>query len=175
MKSLCLVTIVLIFSPLKCQISLKTLDSAKMISQLEAASLESQVLAEELSHLLDRIEVNQDLVANQEILHEIVDRIQEIGEATEEDNFIKLSETVKHKRKEEEQLHESINNLENLQSELEGINVIEKVNQKVQEMMTHRSLEEVDDNDESAVDEDDTSEKLVQVKENMEQFVKLFR
>ena len=41
--------------------------------------------------------------------------------------------------------------------------------------MTHRSLEEVDDNDESAVDEDDTSEKLVQVKENMEQFVKLFR
>ena len=88
-----------------------------MISQLEAASLESQVLAEELSHLLDRIEVNQDLVANQEILHEIVDRIQEIGEATEEDNFIKLSETVKHKRKEEEQLHESINNLEKLQSD----------------------------------------------------------
>ena len=146
-----------------------------MISQLEAASLESQVLAVELSHLLDRIEVNQDLVANQEILHEIVDRIQEIGEATEEDNFIKLSETVKQKRKEEEQLHESINNLEKLQSELEGINVIEKVNQKVQEMMNHRSLEEVDDDDESAVDEDDTSEKLVQVKENMEQFVKLFR
>ena len=144
MKSVCLVTFLLMISLSRSQISLKTLDSAKMISQLEAASQESQELAEELSHLLDRIEVNQDLVANQEILTEIVDRIQEIGEATEEDNFIKLSETVKQKRKEEEQLHESINNLQKLQSELEGINVVDKVNQKVQEMMKHSFLEDID-------------------------------
>ena len=148
-----------------------------MMSQLEAASLESQELAEELSHLLDRIEVNQDLVANQEILTEIVDRIQEIGEATEEDNFIKLSETVKQKRKEEEQLHESINKLQKLQIELEGINVVDKVNQKVQEMMKHSSTEDIDDDDDNKDDDDDDdmSKKLDQVKENMEHFVKLFK
>ena len=96
-----------------------------MMSQLQAANLESQHLAEELSQLLARIESNNgDIEVEESVVQEIVERIQEIGEATEEDNLIRLSETVKQKRREEELLQESINKLDILKADLEGINVV---------------------------------------------------
>ena len=144
-----------------------------MMSQLQAANLESQHLAEELSQLLARIESNNgDIEVEESVVQEIVERIQEIGEATEEDNLIRLSETVKQKRREEVELQASIKNLQHLREELEGINVAETINQKVREMLKYssgESLENVENEDE------DTARTLEKVRDNVELFVELFK
>merc|ERR1712027_184665 len=125
-----------------------------MESDLEEASQESQVLAEELQRLLARLEEQRDLETDEEVLRDIVTRIQEIGEATEEENYIRLTETVKQKRREEVELQASIKNLQHLREELEGINVAETINQKVREILKYssgESLENVENEDEDTV------------------------
>merc|ERR1712063_44271 len=131
--------------------SASVLETFKVVSDLEEASLESQVLAEELQRLLTRLEEERGLETDEEVLRDIVTRIQEIGEATEEENYIRLTETVKQKRREEVELQASIKNLQHLRKELEGINVAETINQKVREMLKYssgESLENVENEDE---------------------------
>ena len=142
-----------------------------MMSQLQAANLESQHLAEELSQLLARIESNNgDIEVEESVVQEIVERIQEIGEATEEDNLIRLSETVKQKRREEELLQESINKLDILKADLEGINVVDKVNRKMEELLKYSDVTEEYDED-----PEDMGPKLDRIKDNVEHFVELFK
>ena len=142
-----------------------------MMSQLQAANLESQHLAQELSQLLARIESNNgDIEVEESVVQEIVERIQEIGEATEEDNLIRLSETVKQKRREEELLQESINNLDILKADLEGINVVDKVNRKMEELLKYSDVTEEYDED-----PEDMGPKLDRIKDNVEHFVELFK
>ena len=142
-----------------------------MMSQLQAANLESQHLAEELSQLLARIESNNgDIEVEESVVQEIVERIQEIGEATEEDNLIRLSETVKQKRREEVLLQESINKLDILKADLEGINVVDKVNRKMEELLKYSDVTEEYDED-----PEDMGPKLDRIKDNVEHFVELFK
>ena len=144
---------------------------SRMMSQLQAANLESQHLAEELSQLLARIESNNgDIEVEESVVQEIVERIQEIGEATEEDNLIRLSETVKQKRREEELLQESINKLDILKADLEGINVVDKVNRKMEELLKYSDVTEEYDED-----PEDMGPKLDRIKDNVEHFVELFK
>ena len=152
--------------------SANVLETSKVVSDLEEASLESQVLAEELQRLLTRLEEERGLETDEEVLRDIVTRIQEIGEATEEENYIRLTETVKQKRREEVELQASIKNLQHLREELEGINVAETINQKVREMLKYssgESLENVENEDE------DTSRQLEKVRDNVELFIELFK
>ena len=148
------------------------LETSKMVSDLEEASLESRVLAEELQGLLTRLEEERGLETDEEVLRDIVTRIQEIGEATEEENYIRLTETVKQRRREEVELQASIKNLQHLAEELEGISVADTINQKVREMLQYSSgktLENVENEDEN------TSSQLNKVRDNVELFVELFK
>ena len=148
------------------------LETSKMVSDLEEASLESRVLAEELQGLLTRLEEERGLETDEEVLRDIVTRIQEIGEATEEENYIRLTETVKQRRREEVELQASIKNLQHLAEELEGISVADTINQKVREMLQYSSgktLENVENEDEN------TSRQLKKVRDNVELFVELFK
>ena len=148
------------------------LETSKMVSDLEEASLESRVLAEELQGLLTRLEEERGLETDEEVLRDIVTRIQEIGEATEEENYIRLTETVKQRRREEVELQASIKNLQHLAEELEGISVADTINQKVREMLQYSSgktLENVENDDEN------TSRQLKKVRDNVELFVELFK
>merc|ERR1712025_305374 len=99
-------------------------------------------------------------------------RIQEIGEATEEENYIRLTETVKQRRREEVELQASIENLQHLAEELEGISVADTINRKVREMLQYSSgktLENVENEDENP------SRQLEKVRDNVELFVELFK
>ena len=148
------------------------LETSKMESDLEEASQESQVLAEELQRLLARLEEQRDLETDEEVLRDIVTRIQEIGEATEEENYIRLTETVKQKRREEEELQASINNLQRLREELEGINGADTINQKVREMLQYSSGESLEN---AEIEEEDSAVQLEKVRDNVELFVELFK
>ena len=148
------------------------LETSKMESDLEEASQESQVLAEELQRLLARLEEQRDLETDEEVLRDIVTRIQEIGEATEEENYIRLTETVKQKRREEEELQASINNLQRLREELEGINGEDTINQKVREMLQYSSGESLEN---AEIEEEDSAVQMEKVRDNVELFVELFK
>ena len=114
-----------------------------------------------------------DSLVTEEVVGEIVTRIQEIGEAAEEDNLINLSRTVKTKRIEEEQLQESIESLQRLGSALEGIRVEDKVNQKVAELRKLVSSESREDIDNGG--DEDVSKYLEQARRNVDHFVELFK
>ena len=148
------------------------LETSKMESDLEEASLESQVLAEELERLLTRLEEERGLETDEEVLRDIVTRIQEIGEATEEENYISLTETVKQKRREEEELQASIKNLQHLRETLEGIHVAETINQKVKEMLQYSTGESLEN---AENEEEDTSSHLEKVRDSVNLFVELFK
>ena len=114
-----------------------------------------------------------DSLVTEEVVGEIVTRIQEIGEAAEEDNLINLSRTVKTKRREEERLQESIESLQRLGSALEGIRVEDMVNQKVAELRKLVSSESRDDIDNGG--DEDVSKYLEQARRNVDHFVELFK
>ena len=114
-----------------------------------------------------------DSSVTEEVVGEIVTRIQEIGEAAEEDNLINLSRTVKTRRREEEQLQESIESLQRLGSALEGIRVEDKVNQKVAELRKLVSSESREDIDNGG--DEDVSKYLEQARRNVDHFVELFK
>ena len=148
------------------------LETSKMESDLEEASQESQVLAGELQRLLTRLEEERDLETDEEVLRDIVTRIQEIGEATEEENYIRLTETVKQKRREEEQLQASIKNLQRLREELEGINAADTINQKLREMLQYSSEESFEN---AEIEEENSAVQLEKVRDNVELFVEIFK
>ena len=164
-----------LFTVLVSLVGASVLETSQMVSDLAEASLESQVLAEELQRLLARLEEESGLETDEEVLRDIVARIQEIGEATEEENYIRLTETVKQKRREEEELQVSIKNLQHLREQLEGINVADTINQKVREMLQYSSGESLDDMEKEIKEEEDTSKQIENVRENVDLFVKLFK
>ena len=114
-----------------------------------------------------------DSSVTEEVVGEIVTRIQEIGEAAEEDNLINLSRTVKTRRREEERLQESIESLQRLGSALEGIRVEDKLNQKVEELRKLVSSEYREDVDNGG--DEDVSKYLEQARRNVDHFVELFK
>ena len=89
-------------------------------AEIERANTESQELAEELSGLLELLQSDKEITLADNIFTDILLRIQEIAQAAEQENLIRLSETVKGKRMEEEELTQSINDLQNLGSLLEN-------------------------------------------------------
>ena len=89
-------------------------------AEIERATTESQDLARELSDLLDLLQSNQKVAVAENVMTDIVLRIQEIAEAAEQENLIRLSEKVKGKRMEEEELTRAINDLQSLSSLLEN-------------------------------------------------------
>ena len=94
--------------------------ASNLQAEIEQASTESRELTEELSELLDLLQSNKKITVEENIFADILLRIQQIAEATEQENLIRLSETVKGKRMEEEELTRSINDLQNLSSLLEN-------------------------------------------------------
>ena len=92
-------------------------------AEIDQADTESRELAEELAGLLEVLEmvqVNKKVTLAENIYTDIVLRIQQIAGATEQENLIKLSETVKAKRMEEEELREYKDQLQHLlRSQLE--------------------------------------------------------
>ena len=89
-------------------------------AEIQRASTESQELAEQLTELLDLLQANRKITVAEDVSTDIVLRIQDIAEATEQENLIRLAETVKGKRMEEEELTQSINHLQDLSSLLEN-------------------------------------------------------
>ena len=86
-----------------------------------------ETLASDLNNLLKTIESSDEgSSADKDVFHEIVEKIQDLAEATEEENLIKLTETVKNRRMKEEQLQTSLVNLETLSDELKRITVCAK-------------------------------------------------
>merc|ERR1712098_350310 len=70
--------------------------------------------------LLKKIEKEGvEIFQNEELYKELVDRIEELAQAAEEENLIKLSETVKGRRIQEEKYQKSLQNLDYLVNKLE--------------------------------------------------------
>ena len=146
---------------------------------------EIESLADDLNDLLKTIEsLDKGDFADENIFHEIVDKIQDLAEATEEENLIKLAETVKNKRMKEEQLQSSLLNLETLSEQLElitGSNDNDK-DSKMAEIVEIATLANLDDkeniftNTELENDNDaDMSKKLDGIKSDVEQLIKFVK
>merc|ERR1711892_177513 len=96
-------------------------DDSEIIGEINVANQEAKNLAEDLTDLLARFEIEgEEAFQNEEIYKDIVDKIQELAEATEEDNLIKLTETVKDRRIKEEEFQNSVENLQQLADKLES-------------------------------------------------------
>ena len=144
---------------------------------------EIETLADDLNDLLKTIEsLDKGDFADENIFHEIVDKIQDLAEATEEENLIKLAETVKNKRMKEEQLQSSLVNLETLSDELEKITVSADSDSdkdskiaEILEFVTKANLED-EENIFSEDDHDDEINKnLDGIKNDMEQLIKFVK
>ena len=151
----------------------------------EDIGTEIETLADDLNDLLKTIEsLDQGDFADENIFHEIVDKIQDLAEATEEENLIKLAETVKNKRMKEEQLQSSLLNLETLSEQLQkitGSNDNDK-DSKMAEIVEIATLANLDDkaniftNTEFENDHDsDMSKKLDGIKSDVEQLIKFVK
>merc|ERR1712106_1066100 len=82
---------------------------SEIISEINVANQEANNLAEDLTDLPARFETEgEEAFQNEEMYKDIVDKIQELAEATEEDNLIKLTETVKDRRIKEEEFQNSV-------------------------------------------------------------------
>merc|ERR1711892_214653 len=95
-------------------------DKPEILSEIDIANNKAKSLAEDLTDLLNRFEIEgEDMFQNEELYKEIVDKIQDLAEATEEDNLITLAKTVKDKRIKEEEFQNSVANLQQLANKLE--------------------------------------------------------
>merc|ERR1712106_596580 len=95
-------------------------DESEIISEINAANQKAKNLAEDLTDLLARFETEgEEAFQNEEMYKDMVDKIQELAEATEEDNLIKLTETIKDRRIKEEEFQNSVENLQQLADKLE--------------------------------------------------------
>merc|ERR1711913_145355 len=94
-------------------------DEDDIISEIDIVN-EAKNLADEMSSLLKKIEVDgEETFENEELYMEIVDKIEALAQATEEENLIKLTETVKDRRIQEEEYQNSLINLQHLADKLE--------------------------------------------------------
>ena len=146
---------------------------------------EIETLADDLNDLLTTIEsLDEGDAADEKYFHDIVEKIQELAEATEEENLIKLAETVKNKRMKEEELQSSLVNLEALSEELEKIsdssaNNGEKDSQIAEmiEMVTKANIDDDEANQIYEVDadidhEEDMIKELQGIKTDVQHLIK---
>merc|ERR1712168_778923 len=95
-------------------------DEDDIISEIDIVNNEAKDLADEMSNLLKQIEVEgEEIFENEELSKEIVDKIEELAQATEEENLINLTETVKERRIHEEEYQNTLINLQHLADKLE--------------------------------------------------------
>ena len=93
---------------------------SEIINEIDLANNEAKVLSDELRDMLTRIEIEgEDIFQDEELYKEIIEKIKDLAEATEEDNLIKLTETVKDRRIKEEEYQNSVANLQQLADKLE--------------------------------------------------------
>merc|ERR1712025_1105230 len=99
--------------------------------EIDVANNEAENLADEMTELLKKIEIEgEEIFQNEELYKELVDKIEELAKATEEENLIKLSETVKDRRIQEEEFQDSLSNLQFLADKLEQASLSSKTNNK---------------------------------------------
>ena len=95
-------------------------DKYEIVNEIDLANNEAKVLADELTDMLTRIEIEgEDIFQDEELYKEIVEKIKDLAEATEEENLIKLTETVKDRRIKKEEFQNSVANLQQLADKLE--------------------------------------------------------
>ena len=95
-------------------------DKSEIVNEIDLANNEAKVLADELTDMLTRIEIEgEDIFQDEELYKEIVEKIKDLAEATEEENLIKLTQTVKDRRIKEEEFQNSVANLQQLADKLE--------------------------------------------------------
>merc|ERR1712243_297365 len=89
-------------------------------SEIDSISNEAKNLAEDMTELLKRVEKEgAEIFQNEALYKELVDKIEDLALATEEENLIKLTETVKGRRIQEEEYQNSLISLQYLADKLE--------------------------------------------------------
>merc|ERR1712168_197133 len=95
-------------------------DRTNIKSEIDSVNNEVKNLSDEMNVLLERIEKDgEEIFQNEDLYKKLVDMIEELAQATEEENLIKLTETVKDKRIQEEEYRNSLTNLQFLADKLE--------------------------------------------------------
>merc|ERR1711887_348864 len=95
-------------------------DRTNIKSEIDSVNNEVKNLSDEMNILLERIEKDgEEIFQNEDLYKKLVDMIEELAQATEEENLIKLTETVKDKRIQEEEYQNSLTNLQFLADKLE--------------------------------------------------------
>merc|ERR1712168_1222700 len=95
-------------------------DRTNIKSEINSVNNEVKSLSDEMNVLLERIEKDgEKIFQNEDLYKELVDKIEELAQALEEENLIKLTETVKDKRIQEEEYQKSLTNLQYLADKLE--------------------------------------------------------
>merc|ERR1719312_619067 len=106
-------------------------------SEIHSANNEAKNLAEEMNELLKRVEKeDKENFQNEDLYKELVGKIEDLALATEEENLIKLTETVKSRRIQEEEYQNSLSNLQYLADKLEkASSSSQNKNEKEKEML----------------------------------------
>merc|ERR1712058_155418 len=106
-------------------------DRIDIKGEIDVVNNEAENLADEMTELLKKIEIEgEEIFQNEELYTELVDKIEELAKATEEENLIKLSETVKDRRIQEEKYQNRLTNLQYLAEKLEKASLSSKTNNK---------------------------------------------
>merc|ERR1711872_33284 len=103
-------------------------DKIDIKGEIDVVNNEAENLADEMTELLKKIEIEgEEIFQNEELYKELVDKIEELAKATEEENLIKLSETVKDRRIQEEKYQNRLTNLQYLAEKLEKASLSSKL------------------------------------------------
>merc|ERR1712002_490727 len=95
-------------------------DKIDIKGEIDVVNNEAENLADEMTELLKKIEIEgEEIFQNGDLYKKLVDKIEELAQATEEENLIKLTETVKDRRIQEEKYQNSLTNLQYLADKLE--------------------------------------------------------
>merc|ERR1712168_1647291 len=95
-------------------------DRTNVKKEIDSVNIEVKHLSDEMNVLLERIEKDgEEIFQNEDLYKKLVDMIEELAQATEEENLIKLTETVKDRRIQEEEYQNSLTNLQFLADKLE--------------------------------------------------------
>merc|ERR1711862_212983 len=84
-------------------------DRINIKSEIDSVNNEAKSLADNMNKLFWRIaEEDKEIFQNEDLYKELVDRIEDLALATEEENLIKLTETVKERRNQEKEFQDSL-------------------------------------------------------------------
>merc|ERR1712098_937082 len=108
-------------------------DRIDIKGEIDVANNEAENLADEMTELLKKIEIEgEEIFQNEDLYKELVDKIEELAKATEEENLIKLSETVKDRRIQEEKYQNRLTNLQYLAEKLEKASLSSKTEKETE-------------------------------------------